>query len=288
MAGLQLAKSVETGFLAVVVPPPYEGYTVERDEREYARALLTPEQLERLKEDVASAGYMTVTQVRNLVDTNTSARFTSEGIYTLDADLIAQIDMRIKEAMFVLPDNSVLSREELLASYPFAEFQTTPEKIFAQQEIGVFPVRASNLDQTAKEHLARDLGSGDEFVMFEDFIGREAREDYVNRRPIERTVKTKIFLAREGWDDFMALSKHIRALRRIVVPVVGHAGLGAMLGGPAPGAPLSLESADSFATRLEKQSQAIEAREQRLREREELLASQSQKLADLIEGLGNI
>lgn len=286
-AETQIQLRADSGFLAVAAPPPFGSYSAEEDEKEYARALLKPEELRVLKVEVESQGFLSAAAVRALVAANTGSRLTPEGIFVLDADLIAQIDMRTNVPMFVLPDNTVYSREELLAAYPFAEFRTAPEKIFAQQEIGVFPVRASNLDQTAKEYLARDLGSGDEFVMFEDFIGREARADYVDRRPCERTVKTKVFLARDGWDDFMALSKHVRALRRLM-KVSGHpAGdFGALLGASqAASAPLYLESAESISRRLDEQAREMEAREVRLREQEARLAEQTQKLSDLLAGL---
>ncbi len=302
-AGAELALSRDDGkqtprgactMLAVRSVPKYEGYDPVRDEKEYARSLLSPEDLAKVKQDTDANGFMQVKEIQALIACNTSARYTSEGIFSLDADLIAEIDMRTNEPVFILSDNTVFSRVKLMATYPFEMFHTSPEVIFAQQELGVFPVRASGLDQTAKEYLTRDLGTDDEFVMFEDFIGREARANYKDRRPIERTVKTKIFLARDGWDDFMTLSKHVRAMRRIVGPALGQPGganLALMFGLGEGGAtsPAAIESADQVDERHRAQAAELTRREAELAQREADLAAaldrQAQKIAKLLESM---
>jgi len=253
---------------------------------------LSQAELQALKAEIKETGYMTIQQVREILETNTTMRFTGEGIFVLDPDIIMQLDMRLDKPIFIMPDNTAMTREELMCTFPFAEMQTTPERIFAQQEVGVFPVRESNLDQVAKEYLARDMGSDDEFVMFEDVIGREARKAYKDRRPIEKVVKTKVFLAREGWEDFMALAKHIRAIRRIVGGAAGFGG--ALMGGGQ--SQQALEDAAGVAKRLEQQEQEMAAREERMQERQaafeeqmrkkqEELEAQTQKLTDLLAGL---
>lgn len=278
--------------LAVYTPPLYTGYDAAEEEAHYARALLAPAARAALDAELKQTGYMTIPEVRALLASNTNPRCSAEGIYTLDADLIAQLDVRLNQPVFILPDNTVYSRQDLLDKFPFAELRTTPEQIFAQQEIGEFAVRASNLDQTAKEYQARDLGTDDEFVMFEDLVGRDARANYADRRPLERVVKTKVFLAREGWEDFVALAKHIRALKRIVAPGFGAGPLLELLGAPPQtqfmAAPLALEGAAELAAReaaAAAREAELAAREAAVAAREAETAAQAQKLASLLEGL---
>lgn len=293
---MALAIGRQADCLALRVPPPvepYAGYDPEVEEKEYCRALMDPKDLADLKEKIEEYGFLTAKEIRKLLDQNTNTKFTPDGVFVLDADMIVQIDQRTRDCVFILPSNEVYTREELMGTYPFELFQTTPEEIFVQQEIGVFSARASALTQTAKEYLARDLGSDEEFIMLEDMVGRLTRTNYTDRRPPEKIVKTKVFLGREGWEDFVAMTNHTRAVRRLVGNAMrksqqtGQLGfLGAMFGGGVrSGGLLSLEDEEGIQTRLRQQEEALARREAEVARREAEVAKQAEGIAALIGNL---
>lgn len=271
-------KVAECRLLDVRPTSVYREYDPEVEEKEYCRSLLAPEDLARLKEMVEEQGFLSPDDVREILDQNSTQKFTPDGIFIIDADLVLQIDTRTNYPVFILPDNSVFSREGLLRAYPFELFQTEPEEIFAQQEVGVFPAPRSYLSKNAKSYLVRDYGSDDDFLMIEDLVGRAARKNYVDRRPPERVVLSKVFLAREGWDDFVAVVNQTRAMRRILGNALrksradGEAGFLPLLygsaGGGAPVGLLSLEDAEGREERLRKEKEDIERREAELARRE--------------------
>jgi hypothetical protein len=274
--------------LFITTPPPYGGYDPVKEEAEYSRSLLPPDALAQVKTET----FLSAVDIRRVLEQNTNSRLTPEGVFVLDADLIFDIDIRTNQPMFILPDNTVHTREELIETYPFDLFKTTPEEIFAQQELGVFPVRTTSLDTSGKEYLVRDLGKGDgDFIMFEDLIGRYARENYEDRRPIEKTVKTKVFLARDGWEDFLFTTKQVRATRRVLGRALqrsegqGGALLALMFGTSATKAPLSLESSKQVEERQQKQAAELAAREEKLRQQEAALDARIEKLSQLISDL---
>lgn len=274
--------------LYIAEPLPYEGYDPVVEEAEYSRSLLPPDALEQVKGET----FLSAADIRRVLEQNTNSRLTPEGVFVLDADLIFDIDIRTNRPMFILPDNTVHTREELVEAYPFDLFKTTPEEIFAQQELGVFPARAAALDPTSKEYLVRDLGGGEgDFIMFEDLIGRYARENYEDRRPIEKTVKTKVFLARDGWEDFLFTTKQVRATRRVLARALqrskgqGDELLALMFGTSATKATLSLESSAQVEERQQKLEAELAAREEKIRLQEAALDARIEQLSQLIADL---
>lgn len=208
-----------SGALAVRrAPQLYTGYDAAEEERTYCRALLTREALAQVKAEVDEYGFWSVAEIRAFLEQNTTARrYTDDGVFVLDAQVVREIDVRTDQCVFILPDNTVMSRAELLDQYPFEEFGQEPEEIFAQQEVGVFPAHVSFMDQTAKDYLVRDYGDDFEFIMLEDEVGRLVKGDkHVAYRPAEAVVRTKVFLARDGWEDFMTAVKHVRSMKRLL------------------------------------------------------------------------
>lgn len=198
--------------LAVTEPPErYAGYDLEKEDREYARSLLTTEEKVKLDAELVQFGHFTLPEIRALLAKNTGMRYLDDGVFSVDADLLLQIDQRTRDPVFILPDNTVFFRDKLLAAYPFELLGSTPEDIFAQQEVGVFEPGGD----APTQYLARDYGSEDEFVLIQDLVGGLTRASYKQRRRPARVVRTKVFLARQGWDDFQHIVRDLRAKRRL-------------------------------------------------------------------------
>lgn len=264
----------ETQALALLGPT----YDPVRDDIEYCRALLSPKDLATLKDSVASDGFLTIEDVRALVATNT-VKETMEArgeIYAVDPELMMQIDTRINFNVFIAGDN-VYTREELFVHYPFDTFQTEPERVFVQQEIGVFPPKTNALKAGEYDYAARDIDDEDEFIMIEDLVGRAARKNYKMRRAPLKIVKTKIFLGKQQWEDFSMMQRLVRVFRQFAGPLLeGGEALSFLTG---RGAPLALQDAGTAETErriravaaLEAKAAALKRKEEELRAREEAL-----------------
>lgn len=248
-------------------PPDPEPYDEAREEREYARSLLSAEERTALREEIRERGFMRIEEVRDLIGQNTAkvARAAEGEACLLDPEVIILVDTRVDYKIFVAGDN-VYTREELYAAYPFQEFGIPPEAVFAQQEIGIFPAKKYALAAEELEYVARDVGDETvDFVMLEDLVGRAARATHADgRRPL-KIVKTKVFLGKERWDDFAALHRVTRSILRVsqVRQLAGGSGGGllALLAGPeAPAEPSTSE--------LREREAALRRREAEQRERE--------------------
>lgn len=264
-----LALHPSCSFLAVPLAPPPEAYDAAREEEEYCRALLPAGLLASVKKKVAAEGFLTPEKIQQLVDQNVKHDFEMhESVSLIDGNLICQIDALTDRPVFILPQNRVASREQLLATYPFAQMGVEPEEMFAQQELGVFPEAAGRVGQldngTADgdvAYVARSLGSDESWA-------------FSHLKPVEpaRVVKTKVYLAKDGWADFLLLAKQVRAMMR--VRTLRDRAIGYTPGDGAPGEAIfrgarALESADLREERLRKLAAEIDAKTQKL---EDLLA----------------
>lgn len=195
------------------------------EEREYSRALLSARDLRKLKADIQENGYMSIENVRGVLQQNTikeSQEARGENCM-VDPETLITIDMRINYCVFIAGDNAY-TRDELLEHYPFEALHSTPESVFAQQEIGVFPPKKYALESTDEggvEYLSRDVGDVEEFIMIEDLVGRAARKNYKMKRTPIKVVKTKIYLAKERWKDFQRIGKLARAVCQFVPALEG-------------------------------------------------------------------
>jgi hypothetical protein len=237
------------------------------EEEGYGRALLAPADLERLKTVIAEGGFMTIEAVRAFVKQNTV-----KGGQTCapDPEVMLLIDTRTNYRIFVAGDN-VYTRGELLEHFPFEEFGTTPEAIFVQQEVGVFPPKNHAAEAplgAACEFVARDVGDQEEFVRIEDLVGRAARRGYKpRRRAPTRVVKTKVFLGKARWEDFSMLKRFARIFQRL-------AGVPLLAGGGGPLAICDAEQTLARLARLARERQALaalEAKAEALQQKEEEL-----------------
>jgi len=261
----------------------YEGYDSAEEEKTYCRSLLSAADLKAAKSHVEEHGGLTSSKVASLLENNTSQRFTPAGVSVLDADLVAQIDQLTEECMFVLPNNAVHSRAELLSRYPFEVLGIAPEEVFARQELGVFPASSRSFDQTKKRYQCRDVGSGGEFVLLEDRVARAARKRHVDRHPPERVVQTKIYLAREGWDDFLAVVRQVRLLRRFTSRAARAGILGLAAANSAR--PAALEDKEGWDARRAREAAELAAREAAVAAREAEMAAREAELLAHLEGL---
>lgn len=264
------------------------------EEKEYSRSLLAKQDLAILKDELAENGFMTIAQVRSLVQQN-CVKETQEArgeTYAIDPEMMMQIDARINYRIFITGDN-VYTREELLEHHPFENFQTSPEDVFVQQEVGVFPPKQHAMDDAGYEYVARDLGDDEEFIMIEDLVGRAARANYTMKREPIRIVKTKVFLGKEKWSDFTKLKRFVRSFKSFVAPMMiasqggdakaAKALAGLFAAGPA-GGPLALQDAEGVRQERERAAlAALEAKARELQEREEELRARE---AALYESLG--
>lgn len=267
-------------------------YDPEAEEAGYGRALLPPADLAQLKADIAEHGFLTIDEVRSLVQQNTvkETQEARDETYAVDPELLLQIDTRTDFRVFIAGDN-VYTRAELYAHFPFDAFRTTPEEVFVQQEVGVFPPRRwaeAGPAGAGGEYIARDVGERqEEFIMIEDLVGLAARRGYTERRAPTRIVKTKIYLGKGKWDDFSTMSRFMTAFSTFVAPLMPAGSpalaLTGLFGGPGPlalqdasGAELerarAAQEREQAALRaLEAKAAALRAKEAELRAREDAL-----------------
>ena len=254
-------------------------YDAQEEERSFARALLTEADLAKLKKELEETGFMSPQDVQKLLEQENRAR-AEGGAMAFDPEMMLTVDQRTDQCLFVTGDNRVYSREDLMNHHPFEAMGTTPEKIFVQQEVGVFPGR--DRSPNSVEFLARPVGSEGEFLMLEDFVAQQMRKGHQQKREPLRVVRTKIFLAGAGWDDFITMSKFARSYRRMVLPQLRDGNpnmLALMFGGglAAPGNVHALESPDA----VRRREQEVAEREQRAAEREAALQLREAHLKEL-------
>lgn len=264
-------------FMQITRPPEYDGGDVEVESQCYALALLTQERREEiLKQDLLSTK-----DILALLRTNSPARTFDAQVYLIEGDLIKEIDVRIREPVFIADGTRVYTREELMETYPFEALGVEPEEVFAQQELGVFPGR---LNPTHEEFIVRDLGDESVFQVPEDMVRK------TDTRMVKRMVKTKIFLARDGWEDFITTVKQLRAMMRFGQKATaranrtGQANMFALMArtmvAGATG-PLALESSDEREARLKRQEEELKRREERLKQ----LEKEAEDLISMLDGI---
>ena len=257
-------------------PAPADPDVYDRDveNKEYARSMLETKEREELDAHIEKEGYMTIDEVRKLVLENTSKGSVEAG--GIDPEIMALIDARINYKLFVAEDNIYL-REELYENFPFHELNAQPEVVFAQQEIGIFPARKYAL-ATDLDYVARDVGDETiDFMMIEDLVGQATKKGYTNKRAPLRVVKTKIYIGKDRWDDFVLLQKFFRAATRIASAQIaynggnapnGASGIFSMFGGGNPNTPMITDLETVEAEKLAREEE-MRKREEELRRREE-------------------
>ena len=272
--------------MKVIRAPEYEGSSLAVERAEYGLSTMTPEEQEAILKEPT----MTPAAFQSLIRQNSTNRFSSEDAFVLDGEILLQIDLRIREPLFITAGSKACTEEQLLATYPFEDMGVNPREAFAQQELGIFPARGSD-DPSVREYMCRDLGTEDEFITVQDLVARSARGATTLVRPLIRAVKTKVFLARDGWDDFMALHRQVRGIARFGKSAIARSAtsggsnmLTRMLGGMAA-APMALESSAQLIERAAQEKVEMERREQAMRQREEELQRRTEELLEMLAGM---
>lgn len=267
-------------------------YDAAEDEAEYSRSFLDATRLAQVR----ASRPKTIEEIRRIVRTNITKE-TQEArgeAVAIDADIIHLVDISTNIPVFVAGD-SVFTREELCAIHPFAALRTTPESVFAQQELGLF---LPETEGDEPEMLARDLGDPSPFVRTRDLV-RAATHGDVEPKPPDRIVKTKVFVGRDRWERFQKSCEMFAHFNDFIRPALSDGrdtlfsladrvaeasptlrlGDGRADSAPAGGsraAPLLIGDG-SDGSDLAKKEAALARREQELRERE--LALRERELA---------
>lgn len=273
-------------FMQIAQAPAYDAAEVRKTEHtEYAMALLEQSERDRLLEEPV----MTTKAIQHFIQSNSPSRLFEDQSFVLEGDMVKEIDVRIREPVFITGNSRVYTREELLAAFPFDALGVVPEEAFAQQELGVFPAPGR---PGHEDYVVRDLGATEPFVAPEDMVTG------VITRQLKRVVKTKIFLARDGWDDFMTAVKQMRSMMRFGGAAIkraeqsGQANMFALMArnmvagaaGGAGGAPLALEGEQEREARLRRAEEEIARRE----ERAAALEARAAELVAMLEGRGDL
>jgi hypothetical protein len=184
------------------------------NDRDYSRALLNNKALVEIKK----SKFLTIDEVRLLVDKNTAKE--NQDIrgenYQLDGEVIHIIDIQIDYPVFVTDDN-IYSRDELIARYPFDGLRTTPETVFSQQELAVFPPSRSG---SGPEYVIRDLGSEEPFMAVDDRVKRAIRGASWVVTPPSEVVLTKVFVGRTKWKTFLDAQRFFNVVNDFIAPAL--------------------------------------------------------------------
>ena len=183
-----------------------------------ARELLSTVDRSLLDAEVRAHGYLTPAAVRSLIAENCTRGQLENG--GLDPEFLLLIDARINYKIFIAGD-SVYTREELYANFPFYEFGVQPEVVFVAQEVGLFEMPQRSVrtmtaptDAPDYDYAVRDAG--------DQRLGFSPAEDLVRAacggpppRTALRIIQTKVFVGREAWEDFTLQMKFYRGAIRI-------------------------------------------------------------------------
>jgi len=186
-------------------------------------SIMTVEQLKERDELIKDKGFVNIKELRKIIVANTS----KESLVP-DPEVMVNIDSIINYKVFIV-DNTVYTREEMFDNYAFLELDAIPEDFFARQLIGVF--EDTDVDgKTVKVFIAKDEDDESlEFVKIEDLlrneriktINEQLREEGKPEFPLiepripSRVVKTKIFIAKETFKEFLQCQSLIKTMLRV-------------------------------------------------------------------------
>ncbi len=280
LPSMRVGDFLGVGIVARPPPPPDpDVFDVDWEEKYGARALLTEEAKQTARETPSKP----IEEVARIL----SEQYAGGEIdaASLDPETIAWLDHVTNYKVFLTAEG-VMSREQLFAAYPFAELDVVPEAVFANQEVAIFPPPAHSISDDL-EYMARDVGDDTtEFQTVDAMVARATgiRKSAAKRDPI-KIVRTRVWLGKEQWDDFLQLVRTMRAAARIAQGQMvwqGHvSGRIAMLAGVSQaGAPLALRDSEGVEAEANERLERLERVEAAAAERERRMAEQERELQE--------
>ena len=242
-------------------------YDSDLDDRDFCRSLLKANDLATLKKDIKVNGFLPIETVRALIRQNTvktSADMRGEN-FVIDAEQIMAVDTRIDFQIFIAEDN-VYTRDELLDSFPFKQFNAMPETIFTQQLIGDFLEKSGLHD-----FVAKDVGDS-EFVTASDLIYQATKGKTRKRKEPHKIAKSKIFIGKAAWTKFKSAAELVSAFNQYIAPNLRLGSTNERLYLPA------LKSAERENTIAKKEKELWGRRSALLDAKEQKLAKQEEEL----------
>lgn len=173
--------------------------------------LLHPDEQKSIRAQIKKSGYMKIQDVKNLIFSN---QFKIDDITDVDPEFLLIIDAYINYPIFIT-NNQIFTREDLIEKFPFKEFNTEPEKIFRQQEVGVY------VHNKQLEYDIRDI-SDKPFFSIEDFVKSHAKKGHTPNPQATKKVATKIYIGKDEWEDFCLMKRFVRGFQNLI-PIEGGA-----------------------------------------------------------------
>lgn len=141
--------------------------------------LLSSEDKEVLSKDIEENGYYQITDLRKQLMTHLHE---GHEFSLIDVDLIIMFDLRTNYKIFIT-DDEVLTKEQLVSKYELNRFKIDPELLFNNQYIEVI---------------------NNDYYVFD--------EDNESRKKHDNIYKTKIYVGKEKWKDFLITFRLMRSL----------------------------------------------------------------------------
>lgn len=202
-------------------PPPADpdAYDAAREEVEGGRSLLSAADLAELKRDVAAHGLLDIAAVRSALALGRAGSDDGDGDgdnATVDPEMLLAVDVRVGFKVF-LAGGEAYTRDDLYDHFAFHELGVTPEDVFAAQLVDAFPPRNGAAVGGAAGYGGCDLvarDADDDSVApgrVDDLVAGVGRRGHAASHvaPL-RTARTKVYVGRSRWEDFVALSRVCR------------------------------------------------------------------------------
>ena len=192
-------------------------YSDEENEQ-FTRQLFSEKEKEILKSD----GILSIENVRKIIIENS----TKDTYDKLDADLLVFIDSRIDYNIYLVEDN-IYTYEDLCISFPFKEFNISPESIFVRQVLVIFSecntsseCNDSNEEDTPINEKIEIFNEGDPIVSTYDLIkiatGKITADNAHSDIKIpKKVIRSKIFIGGDKWNDFLQLRGFFRGMVQV-------------------------------------------------------------------------
>ena len=133
----------------------------------------------------------------------------------IDPYNLLMIDVSHDEKIFI-DGNDMYTRDELYNKYPFRELNILPESIFKRQQICVFEVEKTKVE----ELTITDFDEPDPIMTAKDNINSlkfcsSTGDEYIPKDIIKHKLLTKIFIGKEQLEDFKIVARTARGAMNI-------------------------------------------------------------------------